>query len=250
MLRHPSHFCKTASHHIFSTGCKHKHTHTCKCTHTHICVYRHRISSRAGPYWDSRLERDPRVRAAQNMGLKKKGSDGWMDGWSDGQRTRDKSERQRDQKGGRRETERERAAENMRLKCNVLERQRESANPGQVMQLGGTAHWQNVARIKKRRRQQTLFSIASLLISSYSPIRQQERNAAYITLHLKHNKPSWVWTKKKAPYTWLNCQTKPKKERSVWSLAPNGIGFNFLRSVSGIIHPNKGPCLHLPFLPV
>lgn len=71
-----------------------------------------------------------------------------MDGWR-------KNKRQRDQKGGKRE--KERAAENMRLKCNVLERQRERANPGQVMQLEGTAHWQNVARIKKRRRQQTLF---------------------------------------------------------------------------------------------
>lgn len=41
--------------------------------------------------------------------------------------------------------ERERAAENMRLKCNVLERRRrEREKPGHVMQLGGTAHWQNV----------------------------------------------------------------------------------------------------------
>lgn len=47
----------------------------------------------------------------------------------------------------------------MRLKCNVLERRRrrEREKPGHVMQLGGTAHWQNVERIKKRRRLQTLF---------------------------------------------------------------------------------------------
>lgn len=51
----------------------------------------------------------------------------------------------------------EKNRENMRLKCNVLERERERENPGQVMQLEGTAHWQNVERIKKRRRQQTLF---------------------------------------------------------------------------------------------
>lgn len=78
-----------------------------------------------------------------------------MDGWSDGQRTRKESERakQKDQmeKGGKGE----RAAQNMRLKCNVLQRKRE--NPGQVMQLEGTALWQNVLRIKRRRRQQTLF---------------------------------------------------------------------------------------------
>lgn len=71
-------------------------------------------------------------------------------------REQGKSERQRDQKGGK-EGERERAAQNMRLKCNVLERERERENPGQVMQLEGTAHWQNVERIKKRRRLQTLF---------------------------------------------------------------------------------------------
>lgn len=79
-----------------------------------------------------------------------------MDGWRDEQRTRKQSVRQRDQKGGKRE-KRERAAQNMRLKCNVLERERERENPGQVMQLEGTAHWQNVERIKKRRRLQTLF---------------------------------------------------------------------------------------------
>lgn len=81
------------------------------------------------------------------MGLKKKDRDEWMDGWR-------KNKRQRDHTGGGKR-EKGRAAENMRLKCNVLGRER--ANPGQVMQLEGTAHWQSVARIKKRRKQQTLF---------------------------------------------------------------------------------------------
>lgn len=116
-----------------------------------------------------------------------------MDGRTDGVMSREQGKRESEAKRpkrGAREKKRERAAQNMRLKCNVLERERERENPGQVMQLEGTAHWQNVARIKKRREGcRHSFSIASLLIFSYSPIRQQERSEAYITLHLKHNKP-------------------------------------------------------------
>lgn len=72
----------------------------------------------------------------------------------------------------------------MRLKCNVLERQRERANPGQVMQLEGTAHWQNVARIKKRSHQ-TLFLHRLPFDPLLFTFQQQERSAAYVTLLLK-----------------------------------------------------------------
>lgn len=83
-----------------------------------------------------------------------------MDGVADGVMKREQGKSaigKETRKGGGRGRE----AENMRLKCNVLERRRrrgrEREKPGHVMQLGGTAHWQNVERIKKRRRLQTLF---------------------------------------------------------------------------------------------
>lgn len=53
------------------------------------------------------------------------------------------------------EGKRVRAAQNMRLKCNVLERQRARESRASHA-VRGELHWQNVARIKTRRRQQTL----------------------------------------------------------------------------------------------
>ena len=124
------------------------------------------------------------------MGLKKKGSDGWRDE----RRTREEGERQRDQKGGQqrasereRQREKERAAQNMRLKCNVLERERESRASHAVR--GNCTLAECGENKEKGEGCRHSSSIASLLISSYSPIRQQERSAAYITLHLKRNKP-------------------------------------------------------------
>lgn len=82
----------------------------------------------------------------------------------------------------------------MRLKCNVLERRREGEKgrekPGHVMQLEGTAHWQNVERIKKRRRLQTLFLYrlaCDLLL--FAHLTAGEEHCLYKSVHLKHNKP-------------------------------------------------------------
>ena len=96
-------------------------------------------------------------------------------------------------KGGNRERarerqrEKERAAQNMRLKCNVLERERESRASHAVR--GNCTLAECGENKEKGEGCRHSSSIASLLISSYSPIRQQERSAAYITLHLKRNKP-------------------------------------------------------------
>ena len=85
--------------------------------------------------------------------------DGWMKTWGESER----SERQRGQK-----TRIQRTAHNTRLKCNVLERDGEKENPGQVMQSEASA-MAECGKNKDKEKAADALSIASLMISFYSP---------------------------------------------------------------------------------
>lgn len=66
------------------------------------------------------------------------------------------------------------------------------------MQLEGTAHWQNVERIKKRRRLQTLFLYRLACdLRLFAHLTAGEEHSLYKSVHLKHNKPRGGLTRRK-----------------------------------------------------